>query len=65
MLVPNKLKIGDTIGVIAPSNSIIGDNIEEMEKAKKIVEKAGYKVKFSKNIFSNINGYSNSAKEKS
>lgn len=64
MLVPNKLKIGDTIGVIAPSNPIIGDNIEEMEKAKKIVEKAGYKVKFSKNIFSNINGYSNSAKEK-
>ena len=64
MLVPSKLKIGDTIGVIAPSNPIIGDNIEEMEKAKKIVEKAGYKVKFSKNIFSNINGYSNSAKEK-
>ena len=42
MLVPSKLKIGDTIGVITPSNPIIGDNIEEMEKAKKIVEKAGY-----------------------
>ena len=64
MLIPEKLKKGDTIGVVAPSNPIIGDNIEEIEKAKKIIEKIGYKVKFSKNLFSNTNGYSATAKEK-
>ena len=32
--------------------------------AKEIVEKSGFKVKFSKNFFSNTNGYSSTAKEK-
>ena len=27
-IIPNKLKKGNTIGVIAPSNPIIGDNVE-------------------------------------
>ena len=61
---PQKLKIGDTIGVVAPSSPIIGDNIDELNKAKEIVEKSGFKVKYSKNIFSNTNGYSSTAKEK-
>ncbi len=64
MFIPNKLKIGDIIGVVAPSDPIIGDNIEELERAKKIVESAGFKVKFSKNIFSNTIGYSATAKER-
>ena len=63
-IIPNKLEIGDTIGIIAPSNPIIGDNIEELEQSRKIVEKDGFKVKYSKNLFSNTNGYSSSAKEK-
>ena len=64
MLIPNKLKLGDTIGVVAPSNPIIGDNIEELEKEKQIVEKSGFKVKLSKHIYSNTNGYSSTAQEK-
>ena len=36
MIIPKKLKKGDTIGVVAPSNPIIGENIEELEKAKKL-----------------------------
>ena len=63
-LVPSKLKIGDTIGVVAPSSPIIGDNIDELNKAKEIVERSGFKVKYSKNIFSNTNGYSSTAREK-
>lgn len=63
-LVPNKLELGDTIGVAAPSNPIVGENIEEINRAKQIVEKSGFKVKFSKNLFSNTNGYSATAKEK-
>lgn len=64
MILPERLKRGDIIGVIAPSDPIIGDNIEELEQARKIVEKDGFKVKYSKNIFSNTNGYSSTAKEK-
>ena len=64
MVIPNKLKKGDTIGVVAPSNPIVEDNVEEIMKAKEKVEKDGFKVEFSKNLFSNTNGYSSSAKEK-
>ena len=64
MITPGRLKKGDTIGVVAPSNPIIGDNIEEINKAKKILEKDGFKVKYSKNLFLNTNGYSATAKEK-
>ncbi len=64
MIVPNKLRLGDIIGVVAPSNPIVGDNIEELERARKIVEKSGFKVKYAKNLFSNTNGYSSTAQEK-
>lgn len=64
MIIPQKLKKGDTIGVIAPSDPIIGIKIEELNKAREIIENAGYKVKYSKNLFSNTNNYSSTAKEK-
>ena len=64
MIIADRIKPGDTIGVVAPSNPIIGDNIEELKKAKEILEKDGFKVLFSKNIFSNTNGYTATAKEK-
>ena len=64
MIVPKKLNYGDTIGVVAPSNPIIGDNIENVNNSKLIVEKSGFKVKFSKNLFSNTNGYSSTPQEK-
>lgn len=64
MIIPDKLKLGDTIGVVAPSSPVIGDNIEELNQAKEIVEGSGFKVKFSKNLFSNTNSYSSSPQEK-
>ncbi len=64
MIVPDKLKKGDIIGVVAPSNPIIGDNIEEIKKAKEIIEADGFRVKFSENLFSNTNIYSGTAREK-
>ena len=64
MTKPNKIKIGDTIGVVAPSSPITGDNIDELNRAKEIVERSGFKVKYSKNIFSNTNGYSATEREK-
>lgn len=64
MIKPERLKIGDTIGVVAPSSPISEKNKEELEQARKIVEKDGFKVKYSKNLFLNTNGYSSTAKEK-
>lgn len=64
MIIPEKLKKGDIIGVVAPSNPIIEDNIDEINRSKEIVENLGFKVKFSKNLFSNTNGYSATAQEK-
>ena len=64
MIIPDNLKIGDTIGVVAPSNPIIEENIDEIYRAKTIVEQSGFKVKFSKNMFKNTNGYSATAREK-
>ncbi len=64
MIIPKALKKGDTIGIVAPSNPIIGDNIKELESAKKIIEEQGYKVKYGKNVFLNSNIYSATPKEK-
>lgn len=64
MVKPQKLQKGDTVGIIAPSDPITGKNIEELEKAKKIVENDGFNVKYAKNLFSNTNGYSSTAREK-
>ena len=56
-ILPPKLKIGDTIGVVAPSNPIIGDNIEELKeeigqerRAKAKTSKKGNTPKNKKNI---------------
>lgn len=64
MTKPKKLKKGDCIGIVAPSDPIIGHNIEELEKAKQIVQNDGFKIKYAKNLFSNTNKYSSTAKEK-
>ena len=64
MINPRRLQKGDVIGVVAPSNPIIDERKEDIEKAKQIMEQRGFKVKFSKNLFSNTNGYSSTAKEK-
>lgn len=64
MIKPERLKIGDTIGVAAPSGPIVGEKVEELKQAIKIVESDGFKIKLSKNIYSNTNGYSATAQEK-
>lgn len=61
---PKALKKGDTIGVIAPSDCIVGEKREEVLRAREIVERDGFKVKFAKNLFSNTNIYSATVHEK-
>lgn len=65
MKVPNKLKIGDTIGVIAPSNQIQEDDKKYIDKSTELFENLGYKVKLGKHVYSNALGYGANVLEKS
>ncbi len=55
------LKKGDTIGFIAPSYKPKRDPIE---RSAENLRKLGYKVKFSKNLFSTTNDYAGSIEER-
>ena len=59
-----KLKRGDTIGIIAPSEPITEKYKEYMKKSIKIFEDMGFKIKLSKNIYKNTYGYSATPEEK-
>lgn len=63
-MIPEKLKRGDTIGVIAPSNSIDIDDNEFIEKSSKLFEDLGFKIKLGEFVYSHSLGYSASPLEK-
>ena len=51
LMIPNRLKKGDTIGIIAPSNPIKEDRKVYFENASRKFEQLGLKVVYSKNCF--------------
>lgn len=59
-----KLKKGDTIGVIAPSSKIDKDDLETINNSVLLMEGTGLKVKFAKNAFKQTLGYSATPQEK-
>lgn len=61
MIKPEKLKIGDTIGIIAPSRPI---NEKEILPCIKILEAKGFKVKFGKHLYKKSYYSAGSAKER-
>ena len=61
MIKPKMLQKGDTIGFIAPSYKPKRDPIE---RSAENLRKLGYKVKFSKNLFSTTNDYAGSIEER-
>ena len=63
-MIPEKLKKGDTIGVIAPSNSIDEDDNEYIFKSSKLFEDLGFHIKLGKFVYSHSLGYSASPLEK-
>ena len=65
MIIPNKLIEGDTIGIIAPSDPIVASKLEDINNSILLLEKAGFKIKFAKNVFNNELGYSAEAIKKS
>lgn len=63
-LKPKLLKTGDTIGVIAQSEPITEDIMEEIETSKNLLNELGINVKFSRHAFNNPTGYGETAKHK-
>ncbi|MCI9178255.1 MAG: LD-carboxypeptidase [Clostridia bacterium] len=63
-MIPEKLKKGDTIGLISPSDSITKDDLEVINQSTCLMEASGFKVKFAKNALKNTLGYGATAKEK-
>ena len=54
-IIPDKLKVGDEIRVIAPSRSMSILSNDVIESAKERLEKIGFKVTFGKNVLKSIN----------
>ncbi len=63
-MLADKLKIGDTIGIICPSNCIDDDDIEIIKNSENFLKKQGFNIKYSKNCFANTTGYGATAIEK-
>ena len=60
-MLANKLKIGDTIGVIAPDKALKNKDIKYLENATKYFESLGLKVKY---LFSEDNYCAGTPKER-
>ena len=64
MIIPEKLKKGDTIGVVAPSNPITEESLEDINNSIMLMESSGFKIEFGKYVFDNSLGYGASATKK-
>lgn len=63
-MLPKAIQKGDTIGIIAPSSPILEEKKKDMECSVAMMQKAGYQIKFPKNVFANTLGYSATVQEK-
>ena len=64
MIIPNKLEKGDKIGVIAPSNPITQESLEDINNSIMLMESSGFKIEFGKYVFDNSLWYGTSAIKK-
>lgn len=63
-MIPERLKKGDTIGLIAPSSPVQKEDLETINNSIMLMESAGFNIKFAPNALSNKLGYSATAKQK-
>lgn len=63
-MIPEKLRKGDTIGLIAPSSPVDKDDLEIINQSILLMESSGFTVKFAKHALLNTLGYGTTAKEK-
>ena len=59
-----RIKKGDTIGVIAPSSAVNKDDLDAINQSVLLMESAGFHIKFAKNVFKNTLGYGLTPQEK-
>ena len=64
MIIQERLKIGDTIGVIAPSVTIEDKDCQDIKNTIQLMEKSGFKVLLSKNVASKTLKYGATPQEK-
>ena len=60
----NKIKKGDTIGLISPSSDISKEDLEVINNSIMLMEVAGFNIKFAQNALKNTLGYGATAEEK-
>lgn len=63
-MLANKLKKGDTIGLVSPSDNILEEDKKDIQESVELLKKYGYEIVFGKNVFKNTTGYGATAKEK-
>ncbi len=63
-MIPKKLKKGDTIGLISPSDSIVKDDLEVINNSICLMESSGFNIKFGKYALENTLKYGATAKQK-
>jgi len=64
LIIPPKLKKGDTVGFISPSAGLAPFAMHRIERAKKMFNKFGYKVKIARNALKNKGYISGSIRER-
>ena len=64
MIVPEKLKKGDKIGIIAPAGTVKKEDLEVVNNSILLMESSGFQIEFGKYVFSKSLGYTNTGKEK-
>ena len=63
-MIPERLKKGDTIGLIAPSSPVEKDDLEIINQSILLLESEGFNIKFAPNALNNELGYGAKAKTK-
>jgi muramoyltetrapeptide carboxypeptidase len=63
-MIPRKLQIGDTIGIISPSAPVTEETLGQFNKGIEFLKNAGFKTKIAKNALKNTLKYSATPEEK-
>lgn len=64
MIIPERLKKGDKLGIIAPAGTVKEEDLEIVNKSILLMESSGFQIEFGKYVFSKSLGYTNTGKEK-
>ena len=61
MILPKKLKIGDMIGIVSPSQPLTDDNKDRFFNGVKVLKQMGFNIKYGENIFEDLHNWGISA----